>query len=378
MGIVIRKSFERKNMTSMNIEILEAVSEKLEVRYKIKTTANLPSYEGNEFQVTRSHAEFEWLFNSLSDNENYAGFIIPPIPLKADISETRIKFARLDELEGTMNREEFERLKEQVTEEYLAIFKKTVSDHEHFLRRIMQHEKMVHDHDFRIFLTFKDELEVRGRNTQEKIKGFFSNITKAADEVSLLQNIDSDDFFQQRKVFILKYLDDITQSFERSSIFYQRYGLVCKELISIVYLINSTIRTEKSNTIASEAQFASFLEVFERELEKIKTFESRQKNETDLHLVKTLHYNAEETKAAKDSLIRRARARANFERANRELERAKQTGKNISQATQNSQSASDFLERITNDGNTELKNLDDRRVKDFNTNLTKLAEKQIK
>ena len=102
--------------------------------------------------------------------------------MKADISETRIKFARLDDLEGTMNREEFERLKEQVTEEYLAIFKKTVSDHEHFLRRIMQHEKMVHDHDFRIFLTFKDELEVRGRNTQEKIKGFFSNITKAADE----------------------------------------------------------------------------------------------------------------------------------------------------------------------------------------------------
>ena len=138
-----------------------------------------------------------------------------------------------------MNREEFERLKEQVTEEYLAIFKKTVSDHEHFLRRIMQHEKMVHDHDFRIFLTFKDELEVRGRNTQEKIKGFFSNITKAADEgilessrttslkyisVSLLQNIDSDDFFQQRKVFILKYLDDITQSFDRSSVFYLRYG----------------------------------------------------------------------------------------------------------------------------------------------------------
>ena len=69
----------------------------------------------------------------MSDNENYAGFIIPPIPVKADISETRIKFARLDELEGTMNREEFERLKEQVTEEYLAIFKKTVSDHEvHF------------------------------------------------------------------------------------------------------------------------------------------------------------------------------------------------------------------------------------------------------
>ena len=52
-----------------------------------------------------------------------------------------------------------------------------------------------------------------------------------------------------------------------------KLSLVCKELISIVYLINSTIRTEKSNTVASEVQFASFLEIFERELEKIKTFE---------------------------------------------------------------------------------------------------------
>ena len=41
---------------------------------------------------------------------------------------------------------------------------------------------MMHDHDCRIFLTFEGELEVRGLNTQEKIKGFFSNITKAADE----------------------------------------------------------------------------------------------------------------------------------------------------------------------------------------------------
>ena len=34
----------------------------------------MPSYEGNEFQVTRSHAEFEWLFNSLRIHSKSSGF----------------------------------------------------------------------------------------------------------------------------------------------------------------------------------------------------------------------------------------------------------------------------------------------------------------
>ena len=69
----------------MQIEIPEAVSEKLEVRYKVETKTNLPNYDGTDYLVRRSHDEFEWLFHSLADNPAYAGFVIPPIPQRADI-----------------------------------------------------------------------------------------------------------------------------------------------------------------------------------------------------------------------------------------------------------------------------------------------------
>ena len=86
----------------MEVKILEAVSEKLEVRnishilihtrentikvhvlekykrYKIKTKSSLDSYQAKEYEVVRSHAEFEWLYNSLFENPNYGGLIIPP------------------------------------------------------------------------------------------------------------------------------------------------------------------------------------------------------------------------------------------------------------------------------------------------------------
>ena len=101
-------------------------------------------------------------------------------------AETRVKFARLDEIESSMNPVEFARLKEQVVDEYTLIFKKTVREHEHFLKRIVEHETMAMDHDLRIFLTFEDDLGVRGRNTSEKIFDFFASITKAADEGNLL------------------------------------------------------------------------------------------------------------------------------------------------------------------------------------------------
>ena len=45
----------------LQIEIPEAVSERLEVRYKIEVKTSLSNYEGDFFAVTRSHDEFEWL-----------------------------------------------------------------------------------------------------------------------------------------------------------------------------------------------------------------------------------------------------------------------------------------------------------------------------
>ena len=61
-----------------------------------------------------------------------------------------------------------------------------MTQHERFLKRLAEHSKLSHDHDLRIFLTYKDELEVRAENTQEKVFGFFKSISRSADEVSLL------------------------------------------------------------------------------------------------------------------------------------------------------------------------------------------------
>ena len=43
-----------------------------------------------------------------------------------------------------------------------------MTQHESFLNRIASHDKLGHDHDLRIFLTYKGDLEVRGENAQEK------------------------------------------------------------------------------------------------------------------------------------------------------------------------------------------------------------------
>ena len=75
--------------SQLNVEITESLSKKLEVKYTVKTTTNLIAYEGNEFSVSRSHGEFVWLYTSLLDNQNHAGLIIPPKPIKPDMTETR-------------------------------------------------------------------------------------------------------------------------------------------------------------------------------------------------------------------------------------------------------------------------------------------------
>ena len=121
---------------------------------------------------------------------------------------------------------------------------------------------------------------------------------------------------------------------------------MCKELLTVVYTLNSMLRMERISPISKEAQFPEFIFEFEKSLELIKTQETRQLNEFDLELVKVFQYHLEETKAAKDVLIKRARAKANFERSKRDLERAKQTCKNIPQLTQASQVSLDYPFRL--------------------------------
>jgi len=42
---------------------------------------------------------------------------------------------------------------------------------------------------------------------------------------------------------------------------------MCKELLTVVYTVNSLLRTERISTISAEAEFPQFMEHFEKTLE---------------------------------------------------------------------------------------------------------------
>ncbi|KAJ8794426.1 hypothetical protein J1605_003193 [Eschrichtius robustus] len=92
---------------------------------------------------------------------------IPPAPAKPDFDGPREKMQKLGEGEGSMTKEEFAKMKQELEAEYLAVFKKTVSSHEVFLQRLSSHPVLSKDRNFHIFLEY-DQDEVDDFFEQEK------------------------------------------------------------------------------------------------------------------------------------------------------------------------------------------------------------------
>uniref|UniRef100_A0A672SBA9 Sorting nexin-6-like n=1 Tax=Sinocyclocheilus grahami TaxID=75366 RepID=A0A672SBA9_SINGR len=108
---------------------------------------------------------------------------IPPAPPKPDFDASREKLQKLGEGEGSMTKEEFTKMKQELEAEYLAIFKKTVAMHEVFLCRVAAHPVLRKDLNFHVFLEYNQDLSVRGKNKKEKLEDFFKNVVKSADGV---------------------------------------------------------------------------------------------------------------------------------------------------------------------------------------------------
>uniref|UniRef100_A0A672SAI5 Sorting nexin-6-like n=1 Tax=Sinocyclocheilus grahami TaxID=75366 RepID=A0A672SAI5_SINGR len=106
---------------------------------------------------------------------------IPPAPPKPDFDASREKLQKLGEGEGSMTKEEFTKMKQELEAEYLAIFKKTVAMHEVFLCRVAAHPVLRKDLNFHVFLEYNQDLSVRGKNKKEKLEDFFKNVVKSAD-----------------------------------------------------------------------------------------------------------------------------------------------------------------------------------------------------
>lgn len=164
---------------SLLVDISDALSERDRVRFTVHTRTTLPHFAKPVLSVVRQHEEFIWLHDCLEDNDQYAGYIIPPPPPKPDFDASREKLQRLGDGEANMTKEEFTKMKQELEAEYLAIFKKTVAMHEMFLQRLAAHEKFKDDNNFKIFLEYENELAVRSKSKKEKLAGSIQNIGKS-------------------------------------------------------------------------------------------------------------------------------------------------------------------------------------------------------
>ncbi|CAJ0920415.1 unnamed protein product, partial [Ranitomeya imitator] len=201
---------------SLLIDIPDALSERDKVKFTVHTKTTLNTFQSPEFSVTRQHEDFLWLHDSLIETEEYAGIIIPPSPAKPDFDGPRDKMQKLGEGEGSMTKDEFAKMKQELEAEYLAVFKKTVSVHEIFLQRIASHPILNKDHNFHIFLEYDQDLSVRRKNTKEIFGGFFRSMVKSADEVLLYGVKEIDEFFDQEKTFLVSYHTRIKDSCAKS------------------------------------------------------------------------------------------------------------------------------------------------------------------
>uniref|UniRef100_A0A8C1GDP1 Sorting nexin n=1 Tax=Cyprinus carpio TaxID=7962 RepID=A0A8C1GDP1_CYPCA len=354
---------------TLQVDISDALSERDKVKFTVHTKSTLPNFKQNEFSVVRQHEEFIWLHDSFVENEEYAGYIIPPAPPRPDFDASREKLQKLGEGEGSMTKEEFTKMKQELEAEYLAIFKKTVAMHEVFLCRVAAHPVLRKDLNFHVFLEYNQDLSVRGKNKKEKLEDFFKNVVKSADGVLVAGVKDVDDFFEHEKTFLLEYHNRVKEASAKSDRKIRSHKKMCEWPLSLCRSVNGFLFCSLLNRF--------FLKVSEL-FEKTRKIEARVAADEDLKLADLLKYYLRESQAAKDLLYRRGRALVDYENANKALDKARAKNKDVLQAETTQQVCCQKFEKISESAKQELIDFKTRRVAAFRKNLVELAELELK
>ncbi|KAM8971264.1 sorting nexin-32 isoform 4-T4 [Sarcophilus harrisii] len=440
---------ERQGDGALQVEISDAVSERDKVKFTVHTKSCLPHFSQTEFSVVRQHEEFIWLHDAYTDNEDYAGIIIPPAPPKPDFEASREKLQRLGEGDSSVTREEFAKMKQELEGEYLAIFKKTVAMHEVFLQRLAAHPTLRRDHNLYVFLEYSQDLSVRGKNKKELFGGFIRNIVKSADEalitgVSGLKEVD--EFFEHERTFLLEYHARIREACLRADRVMRSHKCLAEDYIPISVALSS-LGTQEVNQL--KTSFLKLAELFERlrvrspscfclgpvcgrapwgggggrqRTQKSRwlprlgwgpmgepgpvgepgpappqrpraqslplgpgppssapqKLEGRVASDEDLKLSDMLHYYMRDAQAAKDLLYRRLRALADYENANKALDKARMRNREVRSAETHQQLCCRRFERLSDSAKQELTDFKARRGSAFRKNLIELAELELK
>ncbi|XP_024073540.1 sorting nexin-32 [Terrapene carolina triunguis] len=359
---------------SLQVEISDAVSERDKVKFTVQTKSSLPHFTRPALSVVRQHEDFVWLHDTFSENDEYAGIIIPSAPPRPDFEASREKLQRLGEGNSTLTREEFAKMKQELEGEYLAIFKKTVAMHEVFLQRLAAHPVLRRDHNFYVFLEYDQDLSVRGKNRKELLGGFFRNIVKSADEalitgVSGLKEVD--EFFEHERTFLLEYHTRMRDTCLKADRVMRSHKSLAEDYIPISVALGS-LGTQEVRQL--QTSFLKLAELFER----LRKLEGRVASDEDLKLSDLLKYYMRDSQAAKDLLYRRLRALADYENANKALDRARMRNKEVKPAETHQQLCCQRFEQLSASAKQELTDFKSRRISAFRKNLIELAELELK
>uniref|UniRef100_A0A8L2Q3Z7 Sorting nexin 5 n=1 Tax=Rattus norvegicus TaxID=10116 RepID=A0A8L2Q3Z7_RAT len=336
---------------SLQIDIPDALSERDKVKFTVHTKTTLPTFQSPEFSVTRQHEDFVWLHDTLTETTDYAGLIIPPAPTKPDFDGPREKMQKLGEGEGSMTKEEFAKMKQELEAEYLAVFKKTVSSHEVFLQRLSSHPVLSKDRNFHVFLEYDQDLSVRRKNTKEMFGGFFKSVVKSADEVLFSGVKEVDDFFEQEKNFLINYYNRIKDSCAKADKMTRSHKNVADDYIHTAACLHILCA------------------------EKV---EGRVSSDEDLKLTELLRYYMLNIEAAKDLLYRRTKALIDYENSNKALDKARLKSKDVKLAETHQQECCQKFEQLSESAKEELINFKRKRVAAFRKNLIEMSELEIK
>ncbi|KAI1284811.1 Sorting nexin-6 [Halotydeus destructor] len=357
---------------ALAVDISDALSEKDKVKFTVHTKTSLTEFAKPDFSVVRQHEEFIWLHNVLEENEDYSGFIIPPAPPRPDFDASREKLHKLGEGEGTMTKEEFDKMKQELEAEYLATFKKTVAMHEVFLQRLAAHPKFRADSNFRIFLEYEQDLSVRGKNKKEKVAGMFSKFSKSADDMVLSSTQkDIDEFFEHERVFLTEYFTHVRDCTTKADKMTRAHKSVADSYIKI-----STALVQQGSLESQDLE--KFILKVSDTFEKERKLEGRVSSDEDLKLSDTFRYYMRDTSAAKNLLYRRLRCLANYEAANRNLEKARLKNKDVAAAQALQLEACEKFETISKLAKQDLTDFKTRRVGHFRKNFVELVELELK
>jgi len=355
------------------VDISDALSEREKVKFTVHTKTEMKEFDGKEFSVIRDHEEFIWLHDRFVENEDYAGIVIPPPAPKPDFNASREKLQKLSEGEGTMTKEEFQKMKQELEAEYLATFKKTVAMHEVFLTRLAAHPVLRNDHNFRVFLEYSSDLSVKGRSTKDFLKGFSKNVAKGFDEKVLLSGQrDIDEHFESEKRFYVEFHTRIKDATIKCDRMTSSHKKMADSIIKISSALTDLGTSEEDSNICQV--FTKTAEA----LEKLRKLEGRMATDEDLKLADLLRYHMRDAEAAKGLLYRRMRGLANLETANKNLDKARAKNKEVAIATTAQQECSDKFETLTDTAKIELASLRKKKVSHFKKNLIELSDLQLK